>query len=132
VISKAIGKKIPLLDECSGLLVYADPMLEKVFSNLLDNTVRHSEGATAVHTYYRTTDEGVTLIWEDNGVGISYDKKEKIFIRGFGKNTGLGLFLAREILDITGIAIHETGKPGEGARFEIVVPKGMYRTMPEP
>jgi signal transduction histidine kinase len=39
----------------------------------------------------------------------------------------MGLFLAREILSITGITIHETGKPGKGARFEITVPKGAWR-----
>ena len=39
----------------------------------------------------------------------------------------MGLFLAREILDITGIGIRETGEPGKGARFEIMVPKGTWR-----
>jgi signal transduction histidine kinase len=43
------------------------------------------------------------------------------------KNTGLGLFLSREILAITGITITENGTPGKGARFEITVPEGMYR-----
>jgi hypothetical protein len=37
------------------------------------------------------------------------------------------MFLSREILSITGINIKETGIPGEGARFEIIVPKGTYR-----
>jgi signal transduction histidine kinase len=50
-----------------------------------------------------------------------------IFDRGFGKHTGFGLFLSREILAITGITITENGEPGKGARFEIVVPKGAYR-----
>ncbi|HNQ30521.1 MAG TPA: sensor histidine kinase, partial [Methanolinea sp.] len=49
------------------------------------------------------------------------------FEKGYGKGTGLGLFLSREILSITGMTIRETGIPGEGARFEIVVPKGMWR-----
>jgi len=60
-------------------------------------------------------------------VGISVEDKKKLFTRGFGKNTGLGLFLSREILAITGITITENGIPGKGARFEIVVPKGMWR-----
>ena len=55
-----------------------------------------------------------------------YHEKEKIFERGFGKNTGVGLFLVREIPDITGITIHETGEPGKGARFEMTVPKGAW------
>ena len=67
------------------------------------------------------------IVCEDDGEGVVADEKEKIFERGFGKNTGLGLALAREILDITGITIIEYGEPGKGARFEIVVPNGMWR-----
>ena len=59
--------------------------------------------------------------------GIPRKDKERLFVKGFGKNTGLGLFLSREILAITGITITENGEPGKGARFEISVPKGMYR-----
>ena len=64
---------------------------------------------------------------EDDGTGIPAEEKEKIFERGYGKNTGLGLFLTREILGITGITIRETGIPGKGARFEIAVPTAAYR-----
>jgi len=70
------------------------------------------------------------VVWEDNGVGIMEEEKERIFERGYGKNTGLGLFLVREILSLTGIMISETGTPGTGARFEITVPKGSYRIAP--
>jgi len=70
---------------------------------------------------------GLTILCEDDGVGISAGDKKKLFTRGFGKNTGLGLFLSREIFAITGITITENGEPGKGARFEITVPKGMYR-----
>jgi signal transduction histidine kinase len=55
--------------------------------------------------------------------------KEKKFERGSGETVGFGLSLSREILDITGITIRETGKPGTGARFEITVPKGQCRPM---
>ncbi|MDD5189249.1 MAG: ATP-binding protein, partial [Methanoregula sp.] len=70
---------------------------------------------------------GLRIVCEDDGVGISGEDKKKLFTRGFGKNTGLGLFLSREILAITGITITENSVPGNGARFEITVPKGMYR-----
>lgn len=63
----------------------------------------------------------------DNGAGISLEDKQHLFERGFGKNTGLGLFLSWEILSITGISIDETGTPGNGARFEIMVPEGAFR-----
>ena len=75
--------------------------------------------------------ENLVLLCKDDGDGVSTEEKEKIFDQGFGKNTGLGLALSREILDITGITIRETGEPGKGARFEMVVPKGAYRVNPD-
>ncbi|MDD1687457.1 PAS domain S-box protein [Methanoregula sp.] len=107
--------------------VYADPMLEKVFFNLFDNSLRHGGGVHEIRVTHRESGTGLIILWEDDGVGIGADEKERIFERGYGKNTGLGLFLVREILAITGIGIRETGIPGAGARFELVVPKGGYR-----
>jgi signal transduction histidine kinase len=71
--------------------------------------------------------EDLIVVWEDNGIGRAENEKERIFERGSGKNTGLGLFLVREILSLTGILIKETGVPEKGARFEITVPNGKYR-----
>lgn len=67
------------------------------------------------------------IVWEDNGTGIPDEEKEQIFHRGYGKNTGLCLFLVREILSITGMMITETGSFGTGARFEIRVPPEKVR-----
>ena len=64
-------------------------------------------------------------------MGITDGDKKKLFRKGFGKHTGLGLFLSREILAITNITITENGIPGKGARFEIMVPKGMWRMNPD-
>jgi len=66
-------------------------------------------------------------VYEDDGAGVNETNKERIFEKGFGKNTGLGLFLTREILSITSLSIKESGEFGKGARFEILVPKGKYR-----
>ena len=44
-----------------------------------------------------------------------------------GNIPGIGLFLSHEILSITNISIRECGVPGEGARFEILVPEGKWR-----
>ena len=102
-------------------------MLEKVFFNLLDNAVRHGGHVTEIRvsTHYAKND--LVIVWEDNGIGVAAGDKDRIFEQGFGKNTGLGMFLTREILSLTGITITENGEPGKGARFEIRVPKGMYR-----
>jgi len=109
--------------------IFADPMLPKVFSNLMENTIRHGEKATQVVVTAIENEEGLVLGWEDDGVGVPTGEKERIFERGYGRNTGLGLFLVREILAITGITIKEIGEPGKGARFEIHVPRVVYRFM---
>jgi PAS domain S-box-containing protein len=119
---------VPLVVDLDGIEVYADPLFEKVLYTLIDNTIRHGGGATEVKLSCRPAGTGdLVLRYEDNGVGVRAEDKEHIFERGFGKNTGFGLFLAREILAITGITIAETGEPGKGARFEMTVPKGTYR-----
>lgn len=107
--------------------IFADPMFEKVCYNLLENTVRHAEDATAVRIAAQTDGSGLLLIVEDDGAGIPTSMKERIFLRGIGKNSGHGLFLVREILMITGITIVENGREGAGARFDIRVPKGKFR-----
>ena len=107
--------------------MFADPLIVKVFFNLIDNALRYGGKITTIQFSAEESDGDHIVVCEDDGIGISAVEKEKIFDRGFGKNTGLGLFLAREILDITGITIRETGEEGKGARFEIMVPKGMWR-----
>ncbi len=109
------------------LEVYADPLISRVFANLIDNSLRHGGGVTRIRIYPEESDRGVSLIYEDDGIGIPHAEKEQIFERGFGRQTGFGLFLAREILAITDLSVRETGEPGEGARFEIDVLPGFYR-----
>jgi PAS domain S-box-containing protein len=118
---------IRVAPEVADLAIFADPMLRKVFNNLYDNALRHGERVTEIRVRCDKTPGGLTLVWEDDGVGIPRSEKERIFERGFGKHTGLGLFLVREILGITGITIRETGSPGHGARFEMTVPEDRYR-----
>jgi len=114
-----------------GVSVFADPMLEQVFANLLGNSVLHGETVTAIGVSARTEDGSLIVAWEDDGVGVAVDEKERIFEQGYGRNSGLGLFLAREILALTGIAIREVGDPSRGARFELRVPQGSYRLSPD-
>jgi len=112
---------------CGDVEVFADPMLQKVFFNLFDNSLRHGGHVRNLQVACREGEGGLKILWEDDGVGIPDDEKERVFERGYGKNTGLGLFLVREILGITGITIVETGTLGKGAIFEISVPRGVYR-----
>jgi len=115
--------------ETGDLEIYADPMLEKVFYNLFDNAFRYGEGVTKIRLYGEMDGTDLLLCFEDNGIGIPEEEKSRIFSRGVGKNTGLGLFLTREILAITRITVAETGEYRKGARFTIRVPRGSYRLL---
>ena len=93
----------------------------------MDNAVRYGGKITTIRFSVEEAGDDHLIICEDDGDGVIAEEKEKIFERGFGKNTGLGLALSREILSITGITLRETGEPGKGARFEMMVPKGAWR-----
>ena len=110
-----------------GLEIFADPWLKKVFFNLIDNALRYEEHVTKITVSYHESQNGLDLLLEDNGTGIPFEYKEKIFERGYRKNVRYGLFMAREILAITELTLRETGEPGKGARYEIHVPKRFYR-----
>jgi len=129
MIEKLHPEGISLTSTCGNAEIYADPMIEKVFLNLFDNSIRHGEHVTAIHMRCEQKADSLTILYEDDGTGVPEDQKEKIFTRGFGNNTGLGLFLSREILGITGISIEETGMYGRGARFEMHVPHGAFRNV---
>jgi len=107
--------------------VFADPLVGRVFYNLVDNAIRYGGKISQIHFFLQESADCCCITCEDDGAGVPAEEKEQIFDRGFGKNTGMGLWLAREILSITNITISETGIPGKGARFEISVPKGAYR-----
>ena len=110
-----------------GTEIFADPLIVKVFYNIMDNSVRYGRKIITIRVSVQESGDDHLIVCEDDGDGVPADDKERIFERNFGRNTGLGLFLSREILGITGITIRENGEPGTGARFEITVPKSAYR-----
>lgn len=109
------------------LEIYADPLFGKVIYNLFDNSIKHGEKTTKIWFSFEKTDSGGILVCEDDGMGVPEEFKEKILNRQHYSNTGLGLFLSGEILSTTGIKLRENGVYGEGARFEMRIPEGMFR-----
>ena len=121
-------QRIRLEVDTPSLEIYADPLLVKVFYNLIENSLHYGgEKMTTIRLAAERPGEDIRIIYSDDGEGIANAVKKMLFTKGFGKHTGLGLFLSREILAITGITITETGEPGKGARFEMIVPKGAFR-----
>lgn len=131
VIGSAVNQlsiaDISVHSDTGAIEIFADPVLDKVFHNLIENTLFHGGHATCITITVETRGKQLAIIYRDNGAGIPEDEKKNLFQKGFGKNTGLGLFLSKEILSITGIDILEKGEPGKGVRFEILVPEGKYR-----
>jgi len=127
MVARAVGEIHPEGLEISVDLpdveVFADGLAYRVIYALIDNTIRHSEGATVMQIHVdREEDNALTLVVEDNGRGVEERDKELIFQYGYGSHTGLGLAISRDILALTGLSIRETGVAGRGARFEISVP----------
>jgi signal transduction histidine kinase len=122
------GGEVTVDNLCVNWKVFADPMIERAFFNILENSLRHGEKVTRITVECGSSGEDgkLRIVFSDNGVGIPVAEKERIFEKGVGKNTGLGLFLVRQILSITGMSIRENGIPGKGARFEITVPKDAF------
>jgi PAS domain S-box-containing protein len=107
--------------------IFADPIFHKIFYNFLENAIRHGQKVRTITVSTHDGPRGLVISWEDDGIGIPAHEKKKIFSKEHGKHTGLGLFLAAEICSVTGITLTETGEPGKGARFEMLVPPGAYR-----
>jgi len=99
-----------------------------VFTNLIDNSMRHG-GKEDIKIKISSKIEGseLLIIYEDDGKGIPEGDKSRIFAQGFGKHTGLGMFFARQIIELMEGTIKENGVPGEGVKFEIRLPEDSYK-----
>jgi len=126
VASVPLGK-ISVSVDIKNIEVFADNLIERVFSNLIENTLEHGVRTTAIRFFSEQQGRNLILVYEDDGVGIPADEKELVFEHTRRGRISYGLFFSREVLAITGLTITETGQTGKGARFEILVPEGMYR-----
>ncbi len=119
---KEAGMKIE--KECpeDPCMVKGGPLIDNVFSNIIENSVKHSDGSKLmIHT--EVTQDEVICIFEDDGKGIPEEDEDNIFEKGYTtdeeRGTGLGLFLVQMLLDIYDGKI-EIGKSElGGARFDI-------------
>jgi PAS domain S-box-containing protein len=117
--------------KCEGLEVLADSLLRQVIYNLIDNTLKYGEKATTIHLYCQKDHEDLLLIYEDNGQGISDEERQHLFEKGFGKGTGLGLYMIKRIVTTYGWLLEEKGAFGVGVRFVMKIPAGGYRFCPQ-
>jgi len=121
------GEHISVRFWAERLEVYADPLFRDVMSHLVENAIRHGVTVRNIIVSYREAQGDLEVFVEDDGCGIPDEKKESIFEYDAGRHAGLGLFICRQILSVTGMSISEVGRPGKGARFAIRIPDGNWR-----
>lgn len=120
-------KKVRIIADTGTASVFADALFDRVFYHLFDNALCHGETVTEITISLQQTGSSGLLLVENNGISIPVTDKERIFERSYGRGTGWGLFIVREILAATGMTITETGEQGKGVRFEITFPPGSFR-----
>jgi two-component system sensor histidine kinase KdpD len=109
-------------------LVQADPaQVERAVSNLLENAVRHS-GGTAVAVRASAYGERLHLRVTDQGPGIAPQELERIFepfyrsAAAIGSGAGLGLAIARGLIEANGGRLWARSLPGQGTTFGVDLP----------
>jgi PAS domain S-box-containing protein len=119
-------KGAKVINDCRGLDVFADSLLQQLFYNLIDNSLKYGQKMTTIRVHYEESGKNyLELVYEDDGVGIPVAGKTKLFTEGYstGGSTGYGLYLIKKMVEVYGWTIKETGEPGKGARFLMTIPK---------
>lgn len=121
------------LDAPAELVVRADRRrVDEVVTNLLENAVKYSPSGGRIDLRLCGEDDRAHLRVEDEGVGIPAAELTRVFDRFYqvGAGTydkghlglGLGLYIAREIVEGHGGRIWAESAPGRGATFHVVLP----------
>jgi signal transduction histidine kinase len=117
-----------------GTVVDGDPeRVHQVVANLLDNALRYSPPGGTVEVRARRTRSAVTIEVNDQGPGISEDESARVFERFYRADVarssqdggaGLGLAIARWIVDLHGGQIRAERREPHGCRMVVVLPAG--------
>ncbi len=118
---------LQVINDCRGLEVLADSLLKELFYNLFENTTKYGQTATRIRLSHTIEGPDLKLTYEDNGTGIPVDLKPKLFTKGTGQGTGLGLYLIKKTAEVYGWHIQETGTEGKNAKFTITIPQTNYK-----
>lgn len=105
------------------------PRLERVLQNLLVNAVRHTPADGTVRVEARRSSDGLEVAVADTGEGIAAEDLDRVFEPFFradparhGAGAGLGLALAKRIVEALGGQIRAESEPARGSRFAVVLP----------
>lgn len=119
---------VTVVNDVGDYEVFADPLLPRVFSLLLENSLKSGgKKLTTIRISALVHDGDLHILYQDDSLGVPDEDKEMIFDSGYAGMTMRGLYLIRELLGYTGITIHEAGIYGTGTSFDIRVPGDKFR-----
>lgn len=107
-----------------------EPLLDQVWSNILDNAIKHSPQGGVIQVGIQETERALTICIADQGSGMSEEVKKHIFEKFYQgdssrgeEGNGLGLALVRRIVDLCRGEISVESTPGKGSAFFVSLPK---------
>lgn len=123
------------LEPQEGCFVYADRLLYDVFSNIVDNSIKHSKGDVEINISLNSVKIDNKKFYQvsidDNGPGIKPDLKKRIFNRmyyegGIMRGKGLGLYLVKALVECfhgnVFVEDRVKGDRSKGSRFVVMLP----------
>jgi signal transduction histidine kinase len=110
--------------------IYADVQLDHVFHRLFDGAVQICETITTFRIHVSSDSPELHLTIECDGCSIPADQRKQLFDQHGDSPALRGLFIAREILSLTGIRLAESGETDRGLRFELEIPASYFRYLP--
>lgn len=133
VESVASQREVKMTSKAHDPVVRGDPArLRQVFENIIGNAIKYSPGEAPVDIRITETDRTVRIAVHDQGIGIPSDEMKFLFERFTRasnakrspiKGTGLGLYLAKTLVERHGGNIQVQSKLGEGSTFTVVLPR---------
>jgi len=104
-------------------------LLAHVWQNILSNAIKFAPENGLIHILLRKKNDTLTISITDNGIGMSEEIKQRIFEKFYqgdfsrsSQGNGLGLTLAKRIVDLHGGAISVSSKEGKGTTFTVSFP----------
>ncbi|MDD5237139.1 MAG: HAMP domain-containing sensor histidine kinase, partial [Candidatus Omnitrophica bacterium] len=126
------------IDTASLPNIYASPdQIAEVFTNLIDNAIKYNKKGGRVTVCVKIVEGAIESTVEDTGIGIAPGNIGKLFekfkrlqnddIETRKKGTGLGLVIAKEIIQMHGGKISVESVFGTGTKFKFVLPGGLRK-----
>ena len=106
-----------------------EQLLERVWSNIIDNAIKYSPENSTIHVFMNSTDEATEVVITDHGEGMINDVQKHIFEKFYqgdpsrkSEGNGLGLPLVKRIVELCKGTITVKSTPGEGSTFTVTLP----------